>query len=54
MCAKFNVDGEVPQFVDYTSVGGALEAYTVVVLCVFVCVCNSVPPIVRLALKTKR
>ena len=35
----------------YASVGGAPEAYVVVVC---VCVCNSVPPIFRRALKTKR
>ena len=41
---------------DYASVGGAPEAYGSRLVCVLVCVCvcNSVPPISRRALKTKR
>ena len=38
----------------YASVGRALEAYSSRLVCVFVCVCNSVPPIFQRALKTKR
>ena len=41
---------------DYALVGGAPEAYGSRRVCVYmcVCVCNSVPPISRRALKTKR